>query len=367
MQVGNIEHNGRKGWELDNDVLKLVMLKGGGHIASLTHAVKPRVNPLWKPIWKGRDPWQYKKGMEKRYESKLLSSLCGHNLCLGWFGGPSEDEEKAGMGCHGEAAVARWKLISKKTGKSDVSMTCGCELPAAQMKVKRTISADRFSNMIHVKEEVVSTSKRDQPFTMAQHVTFGAPFLKKGVTVFDMPATKCHTYPETFEEAARLKVNKAFTWPDGPGVKGEKVDMRMIAAKYRASSDFTTQLMDPKRKEGWFSVLNPEAGVLVAYIWDRKDYPWIGNWEENYGRKGKPWAGKSLTRGLEFANTPFPMSLKKQVDLGKFHGRRTYGWLPAKGKLVTEYDIVMAPVIGKVKGVADIRRSGSGLDIALMT
>ena len=367
MQVRNIEYGGRQAWEIDNDVLKLVMLRGGGHIASLTHVVKPSINPLWKPVWKTRDPWRYTPAMSKDYQSRLLSSICGHNLCLGWFGGPSPDEAKLGLQCHGEASVVRWNLVRRKTGRDSVSMTCGCELPVAQMDFTRTLSTDRYSNMIHVKEEIRSTARRDLPFTMSQHVTFSPPFLKKGVTVFDMPATKCHTYPESFEKAARLKTNTAFAWPKGPGVKGEKVDMRMISAKYRVSSDFSTQLMDPGRRDGWFSVLNPEAGLLVAYVWSREDFPWVGNWEENYGRKAKPWGGKSLTRGMEFANTPFPMSLRKQVDLNKFHGLPTYRWLPAKGKIAVEYDIVMAPVIGRARGVADIRRDGMGLDIALVT
>jgi hypothetical protein len=367
MNVSRIEFRGRAGWELDNDVLKLVMLQGGGHIASLTHSVKPKVNPLWQPIWKPIDPWKYKTAMAKKYESKQLSSVCGHNLCLGSFGNPSPEEKQAGMECHGETGVVRWKLISKKSVKDKVSLTCGCELPVAQMKFVRTISADRFSNMIHVREEVKSTAKRDLPFTMSQHVTLGPPFLKKGVTIFDMPATKCHTYPNDLGGRPRLKGNTAFIWPDGPGAKGEEVNMRMIAAKYRSSSDFSAHLMDRKKKDGWFSALNPEMGVLVAYVWNREDYPWVGNWEENFGRKDKPWAGKSLTRGMEFANTPFPMSLRDQVDMGKFHGLPTFRWLPAKGKIVTEYDVVMAPVIGKVKGVADIQRSGLGLDIALMT
>lgn len=367
MQISRIGYKGRSGWEIDNDVLKLVVLEGGGHIASLTHAVKPKVNPLWTPAWKTREPWQYKKSMKSLYDSKLLSSICGHNLCLGWFGNASSEEEKAGCGCHGEASVRRWKALSKKIHSKGIIFSYGCDLPVAQMKIKRTVSTDRFSNMLHIKEEIESTAGRDLPFTMSQHVTFGPPFLKKGVTVFDMPATKCHTYPYKFDEHPRLKTNKAFMWPKGPGVKGEAVDMRMIASKYKVSSDFTTQLMDPKLRNGWFSVLNQEVGMLVAYVWDRKDYPWVGNWEENYGRKARPWAGKSLTRGMEFANTPFPMPLRDQVDMGKFHGLPAYRWLPAKGSISTEYDIVMAPVVGKVKGVADIQRAGEGLDVALLT
>lgn len=366
MKVRNVEFKGRKGWELDNDVIRLVMLQGGGHIASLTHIAQPGINPLWEPVWKTKDPWAYKAAMAGKYQSRQLAAICGHNLCLGWFGMPSDEEAAAGMECHGEAGIVRWKLLSKKAGTGSVSFKCGCELPASRMRVERTITADRFANMIHVKDAVYSLARVDVPFTMAQHVTFGAPFLKKGVTVFDMPATRCHTFPGDFGgKLQRLKTDRAFVWPKGPGARGETVDMRIISPKYRASSDFSAQLMNPRQRHAWFSVLNPEAGLLVAYVWDRSDYPWVGNWEENFGRASMPWAGKSLARGMEFANTPFPGPLRNQVDTGRFQAVRTYRWLPAKSSVVTEYDIVIAPVVGRVKGVLDISREGGGLDVAL--
>jgi hypothetical protein len=365
MRIQSTVFNGRRSWEFDNDAIRLTMTQGGGHIAGLELRERPGINPLWKPVWRTMEPWDYRPADAKRYASRLLASIMGHNLCLGWFGGPSEDEKKAGMECHGEASVARWRLLRKNVSDKAISMTCSCELPAAGMSCVRTMSSARGNRVIRVREDVISRSRRDLPFTMAEHVTFGPPFLEKGVTMFDMPATKAHTYPIFFEKTPRLRTDTAFTWPKGPGLRRETVDMRQIGRAYRASSDFSAQLMDPKRKDAWFSAVNPKLGLLVAYHWDRADFPWIGNWEENYGRKAAPWNGRSLTRGMEFANTPFPMALRDAMARGKFHGLPTYRWLPARGRLRFEYRILVAPVPPSVKGVADIRRDGNGFRLDL--
>lgn len=365
MNIERTLYRQRKAWELDNDAIRVTVTQGGGHIAGLELRERPGINPLWLPVWGSIEPWAYGPGHAARYGTRLLASILGHNLCLGWFGGPSADEQKAGMQCHGEASVARWRLTRRSVSKRRVSMTCGCELPAAGISFSRTLSSSRGSRVLHVAETIVSRNRRDVPFTMAEHVTFSPPFLEKGVTVFDMPATKGHTYPVTFEKAQRMRTNTAFTWPKGPGIRGETIDLRRIDKAYRVSSDFTTQLMDPKREHAWFSAINPRLGLLVAYHWKREDFPWIGNWEENYGRKGIPWSGLSLTRGVEFANTPFPMALRDAVNRGRFHGRPTFRWLPALGRIRIAYDIILAPLSPGVKGVSDIHTHTHGGDFCL--
>ncbi len=346
---------------MDNGMLTLTMLHGGGHIASLTLNEKPRVNPMWIPVWKMIEPWEYNPGRDKsRYGLKLIASICGHNLCLGWFGDSSPEETKAGMDCHGEAPVRRWKMLGKKETCSSLSMTCRCELPVAQMNVTRTLTTKKMSDTIHVKEVVRNLSRRDIPFTICQHVTVAAPFLEKGVTVFDMSAVKGHTFPGRFGKTQRLKEDTAFTWPKGPGIKNRVVDMRMIGNEYKHSADFSAQLMNPSRKDAWFSAINPKLGVLLSYVWRRSDFPWLGNWEENCDRKTKPWGGKSLTRGMEFANTPFPVGLRRAVDMARFQGQPTYRWLPALCQETFEYDIILKDVPGSIKGVKDIKRTGNG-------
>jgi len=367
MLVKNVRISGRQGWLLDNETLSVTVLKGGGHIAAVRLNDKNAVNPLWTPSWRGVEPWRFRARLAHKYGDRLLASICGHNVCLAWFGEPSPEEAAAGMPCHGEAPVARWQLVTRAARIAKASITCRCELPAAQIRFTRTLRACRRSNILEIEEVLESLARRDLPFTMAEHVTFGPPFLEKGITVFDMSATLGHTFPQRFGRRQRLQIDTEFIWPHGPGQNGRTVDLRTIGREYHGTSDFSTQLMDPRRDDTWFSALNPHLGLLMAYVWRREDFPWVGNWEENHGRQQPPWNGKSLARGMEFANTPFPIGLRPAVQLNTFQGEPTYRWLPARGRLRIKYWLLLMKVPLKAAGVKDIRCIPTGIEIDLRT
>lgn len=364
MKIRPVEKNGRKGWELTNNVLSLFVMEGGGHIAELEITGLKPVNPFWKPVWKTIEPWQYRKRDESRFGCRLLSAIHGHNLCLASFGDPSESEARAGLGPHGEAPVVRWRSISKKIGAKRLSFTYGCDLPIVRMKLTRRITLEAGSSIARVTERVVNTARCDVPFTMCQHVTFGPPFLESGATVFDMSGTRGRTFPGEFSGKQRVKPDAGFTWPDGPGRRGKKIDLRFMAKG--VNSDFVSVEMDRRRKYAWFSAVNPKLGLMAAYVWDRTDYPWTGIWEESFARREKPWNGKSLTRGMEFSNTPFPVGLRKSVEMGSLRGLPTFRWLPALGSIVFDYSILAIPVEPDCVGVADITPVKKGFEIDLI-
>lgn len=362
--------HGRTGWKLDNGALALFLMAGGGHIAGLSLKGKKTVNPFWVPTWKSLEPWDYRPGDARKYMAKLLACIFGHNLCLGAFGDPSPEEAKAGMGCHGEAPIVRWRCLKKAITARRLVFSYGCDLPVVRMRLERTVTMEKDSFIVRIRERVSNLARCDVPFTMCQHVTFGAPFVEPEVTVFDMSARRSHSFPGVFSNAQRLKSDTAFAWPDGPGVRG-RVDLRTMSRN--RNSDFFTNLMNAagrgisaKPGHAWFSAVNPRQGLLVAYIWRQADYPWLGVWEENHARKASPWCGKSLTRGMEFANTPFPIGLRKAVDMGKFQGQPTFRWLPALDSVVTEYDLLAVPVEKECRGVADIVPSKSGFRVDLI-
>lgn len=201
MNIERTLYRQRKAWELDNDAIRVTVTQGGGHIAGLELRERPGINPLWLPVWESIEPWAYGPGHAARYGTRLLASILGHNLCLGWFGGPSADEQKAGMQCHGEASVARWRLTRRSVSKRRVSMTCGCELPAAGISFSRTLSSSSGARVLHVAETIVSRNRRDVPFTMAEHVTFSPPFLENRLRHHPRPSLagreRClrHPYP----------------------------------------------------------------------------------------------------------------------------------------------------------------------------
>ena len=366
MKITTGVANGRKVWQLDNEKLTLSVMEGGGNVSGLKLRAGPNISPYWVPIWKTVEPWKFRKADTSRYGVRLLASISGHNLCLGAFGDPSPEEARAGMECHGEATVSRWKTLKRQRSKTGLTFAHGARLPIAEMDFTRTFVTARGSNIFRVREEIRSLSRKDQPYTMCQHVTFGPPFLEKGVTVFDTPATQGHTFIGEFNPRQRLRSNAPFEWPKGPGKKGA-VDLRRIGKEFKKTGDFCALRMDPKKEFAWFSAVNPELGLLVAYVWKRDDFPWLGNWEENFSRDGKPWAGRTLARGMEFTNTPFPVGIRKAVSMGKFQGIPTYRWLPARSKVTVEYRILAMPVWKNCRGVADIRPAGRGLEMTLIT
>ena len=367
MQIQNVVWKGRKGWKLDTGALSLVMLQGGGHIASVTLNEADAVNPMWQPVWKTREPWLYRPEDAKRYGVRLLSGVSGHLLCLGWFGDPSAAEAKQGLGSHGEAPVARWRKVKQQVSARRASLVCACDMPVSGMRLERTLSARANETVVHVRERLVNLNRRDVPYAMCEHVTFSPPFLEKGVTFFDMSATRGHTFPGAFSKKQRLKGDAAFTWPLAPGAKGGKVDLRTIGREYRHSSDFSTQLMNPASDDAWFAAVNPRLGLMMAYVWKRQDFPWLGNWEENYARTEKPWDGRSLTRGMEFTNAPFPVGLRKTMELGTLDGLPTYRWLPARGSVTMEFDLFLNRVDAGVKSVGNVRREDGRFSVSLQS
>jgi hypothetical protein len=358
---------GRRAWALSNDRICLVVLEGGGHLASFTLHTAPTVNPFWVPAWRTIEPWQYRPSADRKWGgSPLLASISGHLLCLSYFGVPSAAEARLGRDGHGEAPLARWRLASREVTPQHARLRIACELPVAGMSVLRAFTMRPGSHQVEVVTEVQSTVDRDQPYTMSEHGSVGAPFLEKGITRFDLSAREGHTYPGVFGARQRLKPDAPFIWPDAPGATGEPIDLRAISKASRSNSDFSAQHMDPARADAWASAVNPRQGVLLAYHWCRQDFPWCGNWEENFCRQAAPWSGRSLARGIELANTPFPTTLQDAVALNRMHGERTYGWLPARGVARTAFRLVLLPVDRRVAGVADIRATADGLAVDLM-
>lgn len=370
MKIRTTSMHNRQGWLLDNDVLALFLMKGGGHIADLRLKGIEKINPFWAPPWKSIEPWKYKKSDAERYGVKLLASIYGHNLCLSAFGDPSPDEVKCGLSCHYEAPVTSWSVIRRKIGARRLSLEYGCVLPAAQMRVMRAVILSRGSSVIRVRESIQNLARRDVPFTMCQHVSFGPPFLETDVTAFDASATKGHTFPGQFGDRRRLKADKSYQWPQGPALHG-KIDhaSRVVNLRFMGKGrygDFHANLMNPRKESAWFSAVNPRLGLMVACVWRRADYPWLGVWEENCARTQAPWNGKTLARGMEFANSPFPIGLRQAVDMGKLQGQRTYAWLPARGTVVHEYSLLALRVVPSCKGVEDIVPDGDEFKIKFL-
>ena len=101
--------HGRRAATIENSEVRVTVLEGGGHIAEVFHK-ESGVSPLWIPPWPSIEPSAYVAAGDTTYgggiESQLLAGIMGHNLCLDIFGGPSAEEQAAGLQPHGRPRLS---------------------------------------------------------------------------------------------------------------------------------------------------------------------------------------------------------------------------------------------------------------------
>jgi hypothetical protein len=319
------KYNGRRACSIENADLHLTVLPGGGHIAGIVDK-HTGVNPLWSPPWTSVDP-------VGTGEARLLAGIMGHNLCLDIFGGPSPEEEAAGVTPHGEGSVVAFDVTA-----SAHELTMKADMPLAQIRFERRI--ELHGSTIRIRETAESLAAFDRPIGWTQHVTLGPSFLEKGKTQFRSSASKSKVFESEFGTDAYLKASAEFEWPLAPGKDGTYKDLRVMNP-VAVSSGYTAHLMDDANPHAFFTAWSPTSKVTFGYVWKRADFPWLGIWEENHSRQASPWNGKTLTRGMEFGASPFPESRRESVDRGRLFGTPTYRWLPARTKLEVEYYAVL--------------------------
>ena len=325
----------RRARSIENSDVRVTVLEGGGHIAEVLDR-KSGLNPLWIPPWVSMEPADYRATGDEVYgatvESQLLAGIMGHNLCLDIFGGPSAEEQAAGLQPHGEASVAQYALAGNAT-----SMSATAVLDESRLRVERRFELHGRNVRIH--ESVENLSATDRPVGWTQHVTLGPPFLEHGRTEFRVSATRSKTLESTFGPADYLMPAAEFSWPEAPGLDGRAVDLRIYTSRDRSSA-FTTHLMDPARPVAFFAAFSPRARLAFGYVWRQADFPWMGIWEENRSRTHRPWNGETVTRGMEFGVSPFPESRRQMIDRGFLFDVPTYRWIPARTRVEVEYWIV---------------------------
>jgi hypothetical protein len=329
------KYRGRRAFAIENSLLRVTVLVEGGHVCEILHQ-KSGVSPLWIPPWTSIEPSSYDPSRHPEYgsdsESKLLAGIMGHNLCLDIFGGPSEEEAKAGLTVHGEASVAPYQISGGNSG-----LTMRAELPQAQLRIEREIRLAPSSPVVDFHESVENLTATDRPIAWTQHVTLGPPFLERGSTEFRAPATRSKVFEEDFTEGkGHLKIGADFDWPLVPRKDGASSDLRVYTSA-PASEWFTTHLMDPHREHAYFIAFSPRQKLAFGYVWRRSDFPWLGRWEENHSRVQPPWNGKTLTCGMEFGVSPMPETRRKMIERGTLFGMPAFRWLPARTRLRANY------------------------------
>ena len=325
-------YRNRRAATIDNGAIRVTVLEEGGHIAEIAD-VSTGTNPLWTPGWTSIEPSSYDPAIHAVYgsgvDASLLAGIMGHNLCLDIFGGPSEEEARAGLPVHGEVSTAVFTIDVSRS-----SLTMRTELPQARLRFERRI--DLAGRSVRVREQVENLDAADRPIGWTQHVTLGPPFLKKGRTELRASAARSKVFEGTFGPADYLAPGAEFDWPRAPRAGGGAADLRVFTDA-SASSGYTAHQMDPARNHAYFVAYSPDARIAFGYVWRRADFPWMGIWEENHARPGAPWNGRTLTRGLEFGVSPFPETRRQMIERGPTFGTQGYRWIPARATVEVEY------------------------------
>jgi len=331
----NTLYRGRRAAAIENDELRLTVLEGGGHIAEVLHKQRG-INPLWTPPWPSIEPGDYVASGDTTYgagvESQLLAGIMGHNLCLDIFGGPSAEEFAAGLQPHGEASIVTYDLDAK-----DMELVASATLAEARLRVERRLGLN--GSTIQVYESVENLTATDRAVAWTQHVTLGPPFLENGITEFRASATRSKVFERRFGDADYLAEGAIFDWPHAPRTDGRSEDLRVFNGSSRSGA-YSTHLMDLTRPVAFFSAYSPTSRVAFGYLWQQRDFPWMGIWEENRSRQQPPWNGRTITRGMEFGVSPFPETRREMIQRGELFGVPGYRWIPARTRIAVRYWIL---------------------------
>lgn len=318
---------------IENDELIVTVTVEGGHIAEIIEK-KSGVNPLWTPPWPSIEPSAWSAASHPEYgndsESKLLSGILGHNLCLDIFGTPSAAEYAAGITVHGESSVAPYRIEASAT-----RMIARAHLPLAQLDFEREIQL-AGNGVVKIRETVTNLTSMDRPLAWTQHVTMGPPFLEAGRTKLDMNVSKSMVFAGDFGDSQAYKPGALFDWPHAPDKDGSTTDLRIQSSAER-SAGVTCHVVDPSSEHGSFEAFHPPTRVSFGYSWKRTDFPWISLWEENRSRTFAPWNGNAITRGVEFGASPFAEGRRAMVERGSLLGVPSYRWLGARETATVHY------------------------------
>lgn len=294
---------------LRNDSVTLSISRLGGAIVGFSFNDQ-QLNPLdWKILPK-----------DMPENNRMGAPFQGHFLCIGRWGSPSEGEKQAGIPHNGEPANNWWKS-NQDTISGAVTMET--EAPLEHWKVERNINLSASQACFEVQETLTNQLNTGRFTAIVQHATLGGVFLDESVIVNSNAGAG-------FNQNLISKSLSEFEyyWPIAC-VDSLKNRIDLTKSDHADDGYVSTYVIDGET--GWVTAANPGKRLLIGYVWETKDYPWLHIW---HGIKdGKLWA-----KGLEFGTTGLgdTFSPEKRAAL-TFHGRNNNLFIDAKSSVTKKY------------------------------
>jgi hypothetical protein len=327
---------GRPGWVLENGVIRVALLRGGGHIAEIRLlSTNPRlsINPMFVPT----------------PPDSRGTGYMGHLVCFPYYGPASDEERVQGLSGHGEAGYVDWQQTQPpQVDAKAITFYYGAELPKTQYRIERAVTLTAGESTVRVQEWIENLAPYDRPYNRNQHATFGAPFVTPGRNMLDMSGTRGITDPVR-TAGSKWAEGRLFQWPDAPTREGVELSFRDFHA-IPGGQAYTPVLADREQAQGWFTIYNADYPLLVGYVFSASDHPWIIDWQ-NQPRADTP-AGTA--RGIEFGTSPFDDGLRKSVERAQLLGVPTYRFITARQRLSTTFTIFLREISSGFKGVSGV-------------
>lgn len=346
----SVEYGGRAAWSLDNGVLRVTMLAGGGHLAEirLTGGEEESLNPLWQPPWATIEPESYEREAHRDVygagaSSRTLAGAVGHTLAVDYWGRPSDAEFAAGMSAHGEAAFRTWELDSA----AKTRITASVEMPEAGLRVRRSIRLRPDQSVLHLEETVENLRARDRRIDWVEQVLMGGAFVRREHSRFDAAAAVGEFL------AGEVEGFQPTAWADSGD--NQRLDFRVFSPGAAAGRNAHYR-MNAERENVYATALNREHRLLLGYVFRAEEFPWMTVEEENHGKRELPWKGRGMYRMLAFGTTRPGGAGRRREDP---HGDTADGvWVQAREAVTRRYMAFLTPVPTGFAQVADVRLDG---------
>lgn len=349
--------HGRRAFVLENDLMRLSTLPGGGFIGEVRFkSDDPRksVNPMRVPHYQTIDPYTYDIARDgdlygTGIQRRLMSGYMGQFLCFPQFAASSPAEFRQDYGQHGEAIAVEWKKQKVDSRKDGVTLSYAADLPMTHYRVERTILLPADETVAYVEESVENMAVYDRPMQWTQHITFGPPFLELNKTFADGSIAKVLVRGGAETVAAN-------SLPQIKDSEGHAMELRAFTGRGN------TWLMDASRSKVWVTMYHSDYPVLIGYILESKPNQWVFDWQENQRATEKPWDGKVIARAICIGDSVIS-GLRNAVERGSMLGVPVYSWIEARQRRTQKYAVFLAEIPPGFKGVADLRTENGQITV----
>ena len=283
----------------------------------------------------------------------------GHFISVGTGGLPSAGEQRRGVRLYGEANAARWQLVDRQVTPSG-SIVCRTAFKdtTEYLSVRRQITLDRDAPVLKITEEVTNGLPIGRAYNFLQHATFGGAFVDSHLLINSNAGPGFYqkgAYPRDHYDSLEAY---AYAWPHGVLPDGP-VDLRTTTA--RAKTYLSSHVFADSVTYGWAVAANPSRHLLVGYLWDVEEYPWLHVWQQ-YTH------GKVSGRAIEFATVGAGLSFEELMKNDyRFFDRQSFEFIDTGETITKSYYLFAVEIPSDFQAVTKVSSKAKSIEISIKT